>query len=263
MRRDNSTRTINGSSRNERTCIARAADSRSQPSNFLEGSSSKTFEWRNVFLDTPMHVYRQPARSQCSASLFRFCPLSADPKRANHLPTVCAASSRRNSSFAAIPADADNTLNAVAIPVLIGIVCGLLMLASSFARCKPCQSVDDEDGPELPCGLTEDEVFDLLNRDLTPEDYELLLRLDSGDVDVDGDTETRTRASSSDSLKSVSSVCESDIIGGECVVCLCPIESGTNVVALRCQYQFHENCISLWLSETGRACPLCRAGIDY
>lgn len=101
----------------------------------------------------------------------------------------------------------------------------------------------------LPCGLTPVEVSDLLSRDITPEDYELLLRLDS--------SIPRPALSMESTIQGLREVVCEDFMGGECAVCLCPFEMDDTVASLSCQHQFHRGCITKWLSEYRRTCPLC------
>lgn len=100
----------------------------------------------------------------------------------------------------------------------------------------------------LPCGLTTGEVSDLLSREITPEDYDLLLRLDKA---------VPKPTASAESIEGLPVVHEKEFMGGECTVCLCMFEAGDGVLALPCQHHFHRSCITKWLSECRRMCPLC------
>ncbi|CAK9053768.1 unnamed protein product, partial [Durusdinium trenchii] len=64
----------------------------------------------------------------------------------------------------------------------------------------------------LPCGLTHREVYSLLSREITPEDYEMLLRLDEA-IPKKQATEKETN----EALHVVS--CE-EFLGKECPICL-------------------------------------------
>lgn len=100
----------------------------------------------------------------------------------------------------------------------------------------------------LPCGLTSVEVFDLLSRDITPDDYDLLLRLDEV---------VAKPTASSETLECLPVVAAEEFMGGSCTVCLSPFEKEDEVTALPCKHHFHRNCITRWLAECRRACPLC------
>lgn len=102
--------------------------------------------------------------------------------------------------------------------------------------------------PRLPCGLSPSEVFDLLFREITPDDYETLLRLD--------ETVSRPIASAA-SIESLPTACARDLLGEECAVCLAAFESQDLVATLPCRHHFHRSCIAKWLSECRRSCPLC------
>eukprot|EP00438_Fugacium_kawagutii_P026633 Skav216845 [mRNA] locus=scaffold2997:88812:101367:+ [translate_table: standard] len=100
----------------------------------------------------------------------------------------------------------------------------------------------------LPCGLTSVEVLDLLSREITPDDYELLLRLDKAISQPVASTET---------VEALPSVLPEDFKGQNCSICLAPFEDDSEVAAMQCKHQFHRSCISRWLSECRKTCPLC------
>lgn len=104
----------------------------------------------------------------------------------------------------------------------------------------------------LPCGLTTGEVSDLLSRDITPEDYDLLLRLDK---------EVPKPTASADCIDGLPAVPKEDFMGNNCSVCLSKFEADDAVVALPCQHHFHRNCVTKWLGECRRMCPLCGAEV--
>lgn len=102
--------------------------------------------------------------------------------------------------------------------------------------------------PVLPCGLTHLQVLDLLSREITPEDYDLLLQLDKA---VAKPTVRRDR------LEDLPSVHTKEFMGGDCTVCLMAYEADDNVALLPCSHRFHRSCIAKWLAECRRTCPLC------
>lgn len=103
-------------------------------------------------------------------------------------------------------------------------------------------------GDYIPSDM--DELLeDLMFRDITPEDYERLLQLDES---VARPTESAT--SVEEGLRPVDAACRS---GETCTVCLVAIELEDDAVALQCDHIFHRACISRWLTERSRLCPLC------
>lgn len=105
---------------------------------------------------------------------------------------------------------------------------------------------------QLPCGLTTGEVSDLLYRDITPEDYDLLLLLDKT---------TPKPIASTECIEGLPSVPQEEFMDGECSVCLGKFEAGDAVAALPCQHHFHRTCVTKWLGECRRMCPLCGAEV--
>lgn len=81
-------------------------------------------------------------------------------------------------------------------------------------------------GSRLACGLSSAEVSDLLFRDITPEDYEILLRLD--------DTVSRPTASAS-SIDSLEKASGKDLLGESCSVCLMLFEESDVAAVLPCR----------------------------
>lgn len=104
----------------------------------------------------------------------------------------------------------------------------------------------------LPCGLRHAEVCDLLFREITPDDYDTLLRLD----------ETIARPTAApDSIESLSTTSGSDLCGQDCIVCLAAFEANDVVTTLPCRHHFHRSCVTKWLAECRNACPLCGSDV--
>lgn len=101
---------------------------------------------------------------------------------------------------------------------------------------------------QLPCGLLRSQVLDLVSRELTPDDYELLLKLDEANF---------RRTASRASVASLPAACTKDFGGECCVVCLLAFRQQDSVAALRCKHLFHKQCISKWLLERCPRCPIC------
>mmetsp|Transcript_102653 Transcript_102653/g.319890 ORF Transcript_102653/g.319890 Transcript_102653/m.319890 type:complete len:255 (+) Transcript_102653:85-849(+) len=95
--------------------------------------------------------------------------------------------------------------------------------------------------------------FMLQYRDLRPEDFDLLSKLDEGVPRrgtaplslVERLPRVRARASGS----------------AECGVCLAGFASDIEVVQLPCRHSFHTECISKWLTEFRSTCPLCATSV--
>jgi len=106
---------------------------------------------------------------------------------------------------------------------------------------------------QLPCGLLPSQVSDLLDRDITPDDYEMLMQLDHANHRPTASAEIVKRLPASDAKAA---------IGESCSVCLLTFQSDDNLAMLACEHVFHRQCISKWLLERCRFCPLCGAEAD-
>jgi len=117
--------------------------------------------------------------------------------------------------------------------------------ASRAARCSGPQSVPEL---RLPCGLLPSQVSDLMLREITPEDYEMLLLLDES---------VAKPTVSKESAEQLRSACIEDFIGRSCAICLIGMEPQDAVIELQCGHPFHKQCITKWLTERKGVCPLC------
>jgi len=116
------------------------------------------------------------------------------------------------------------------------------------------QSHDDVDQDfMLQCGLYQDEVIDLMYRDLEPEDFERLCRLDE---------RLPRRTAQRNLVESLPRMQAKATVSTECGVCLADFEHTTQVAQLPCQHAFHPQCIAKWLTQCKNACPLCSAPIE-
>jgi len=114
--------------------------------------------------------------------------------------------------------------------------------------------MEDPSDVTLPCGLKQREVMDIMYRDIKPEDFEMLSKLDETLPKRD-----IVQKKSVDDLPKVSSEsCDSK----ECGVCLSAWGANESVTQLPCQHVFHPVCIGRWLTQCKNACPLCSAAID-
>jgi hypothetical protein len=99
-------------------------------------------------------------------------------------------------------------------------------------------------------GLTVQSLVDLQNRDLTPEDYELLLQLDKA---------VKPKTLTLDQLDSFpTSVLQTQDLheGDRCSVCMTEYECGESSKTLPCGHRFHAACIVKWLTTSSINCPL-------
>lgn len=101
----------------------------------------------------------------------------------------------------------------------------------------------------LDIGLSQQQIQDLLSRDLTPEDYELLLMLDKSVAPKTVEEEKLA----SFTARTVDSSPE---FKDRCAVCMCDYEEGENVLVLPCKHMFHKDCIEQWLTKSSKNCPI-------
>lgn len=91
-------------------------------------------------------------------------------------------------------------------------------------------------------------------REITPEDYELLLQLDEGLPCRRGAEQTASLARRIDELPTAGAP---SLAGEVCMVCLVAFDSSDKVVELPCGHRYHRSCIAKWLLESRATCPLC------
>jgi len=103
-------------------------------------------------------------------------------------------------------------------------------------------------------GISLQQLLDICNRDLTPEDYELLLRLDEM-------VEKKTVKQETLSSLSETSVDSESQCSELCTVCMCNYGMGEKIKTLPCKHFFHVDCIVPYLSSYGQSCPVCKAPV--
>jgi len=86
-----------------------------------------------------------------------------------------------------------------------------------------------------------------MSRELTPEDYELLLTLDQG---------VAKKTLNTDSLQSMEKTVLDSSLDELCCICMSNFEKGDSVKTLPCKHFFHENCIDMWLANSSVNCPV-------
>lgn len=92
------------------------------------------------------------------------------------------------------------------------------------------------------------QVSELLDRDITPDDYEMLLQLD--------ESVTRPTASRA-GVERLAGASGDAFLGENCAICLLAFEKSDEVKVLPCTHFFHQECVARWLLERCRCCPLC------
>lgn len=136
-----------------------------------------------------------------------------------------------------------------------------LVSRTNHMRSKTHQHERQEDHPaalrhelrsdNLPKGCDSDmrRLIDLQHRDLTPEDYELLLMLDES---------IAPKTVSSNVLQSlvVVTVDVAGVMGELCSICMELYQATQMVKTLPCSHSFHADCIDHWLSAASQNCPL-------
>jgi len=104
-------------------------------------------------------------------------------------------------------------------------------------------------------GLSAQQLLDLQNRELTPEDYELLLILDES---VKPKTISASIVDSFPTRKATAS----DVAKDPCGVCLVEFCEDDDIRSLPCGHVYHAECISKWLMERSTKCPLDGVSLD-
>lgn len=102
--------------------------------------------------------------------------------------------------------------------------------------------------------LTMEQIEDLMTRDITPEDYDLLLCLDEG--------LNKARTLSTTAAAALPRPSNDSWIGADCRICLCSMEVGEDVRALpSCSHVYHAACAERWLATGKASCPICGAEV--
>mmetsp|Transcript_36065 Transcript_36065/g.81487 ORF Transcript_36065/g.81487 Transcript_36065/m.81487 type:complete len:254 (-) Transcript_36065:48-809(-) len=113
---------------------------------------------------------------------------------------------------------------------------------TGFSRSRPAAA----SAPELA-------HFMLQYRDLRPEDFDLLSKLDDG--------VPKRGTAPPGFVDHLPKVRARDCGSAECGVCLGTLASDFYVARLPCRHAFHTECISRWLTECRSTCPLCAAPV--
>lgn len=106
----------------------------------------------------------------------------------------------------------------------------------------------------LPCGLFQEEVIELMYRDLQPEDYDLLNKLD--------ERVSKKNIMGRNSVDKLPRQLAQECDCTQCGICLAEVPPSAHVVQLPCRHAFHPACISRWLTQCKSTCPLCFSPIE-
>ncbi|GFR53031.1 hypothetical protein Agub_g15723 [Astrephomene gubernaculifera] len=100
----------------------------------------------------------------------------------------------------------------------------------------------------------------LSDRDFTPEDYEMLCRLDDKVENRKGAREEQL-ASLEELVVGSEGRRQSDGSVATCVVCMDELAPGAVVKRLYCKHEFHSDCLDTWL-KIKACCPVCQRDLD-
>jgi len=102
-------------------------------------------------------------------------------------------------------------------------------------------------------GISQQLLMEMLNRDFTPEDYELLLLLDKS-VAPKTVEEEKIQNLDSNVVNNLDDL--NDLKEKSCCICMDDYGVGAKIKHLPCGHYFHDNCIGTWLTESSQNCPL-------
>ena len=99
---------------------------------------------------------------------------------------------------------------------------------------------------ETPGGLSAAQIRAIQSRELTPEDYDLLLRLDEA-------VAKRNLLRPEDAEALIHRLVDAED-EATCTICCCDLERGETVVILPCGHSFHSDCGTRWLTQCADGC---------
>lgn len=111
----------------------------------------------------------------------------------------------------------------------------------------------DIDSPILDCGLRQEQVIDLMYRDIKPEDFEILSKLD--------ESLPKRNVVKQNFVDGLPRLLGRDCSSTECGVCLGGLDPDSLVVELPCKHTFHDACITKWLTQCKNTCPICSSPV--
>ena len=102
--------------------------------------------------------------------------------------------------------------------------------------------------------LPEAVVNNLMNREITDHDYDMLLQLDNQDATVPSNlSESTVRSFPVERIRHNSSLLAP---GQQCRICLRGYEEGQFARRLPCRHKFHRDCVDNWLLHQHATCPI-------
>lgn len=129
----------------------------------------------------------------------------------------------------------------------------------SFSVGRSASGVSSRAHRLLACGLSEHEVVELLYREITPEDYDLLLLLDEM---------VPKKTLAPQALEKLQVVRAGQRRHDSCGICLMPWQDGEeeeeeDIVSVPCPaaHEFHRSCVTKWLTQCKNSCPVDHAAL--
>ena len=128
---------------------------------------------------------------------------------------------------------------------VIRVVCSSSSRAAQHVQLVPTQHIVNR--KNLASGINE-RLLELQDRDLTPEDYDLLLTLDDLIAHPTVNPEVLERLPTHTAMEDD----RRDAFG----VCIDAYKTGNDIRTLPCDYRFHSQCINQWLVTVSNRCSL-------
>jgi len=113
------------------------------------------------------------------------------------------------------------------------------------------------EGGHITSLLQLNEITGIMNRELTPLDYELLLSLEEVSVKPEEKRRKATERARQAGVETLPHASSSLACGQGCVICLTDFEAEDDVRKLPCGHLFHRHCIGHWLTHGSLTCPVC------
>jgi len=104
-------------------------------------------------------------------------------------------------------------------------------------------------GGTLSAELYQELMNELQHREITPEDYDLLLRLD--------DTVPKKDVLSAAEVANALAQRLAESTDDECPICASEFEPTEMVAVLSCGHVYHSGCVQNWLTMGRNTCPMC------
>ena len=128
---------------------------------------------------------------------------------------------------------------------VIRVVCSSSSRVAQHVQLVPTQHIVNQ--KNLASGINE-RLLELQGRDLTPEDYDLLLTLDDLVARPTVNPDVLERLPTHTAME--------DDQSDACGVCIDAYKMGDDITTLPCDHRFHSQCINQWLRTVSNRCPL-------